>query len=133
MSAGSLSTGLTVSVMVTVTIPIIAFPLASLAVQVTFVVPKGNFAVMLSPEVIGSRSPNPGASVVRVTGNSSSTSGTSSSTGVARAVASLVRCKDPSNFSTGCVVSTTVIFCTPVVSLPFLSLAVQVTVVVPSA
>ncbi|MNC70417.1 hypothetical protein D3C75_1212250 [compost metagenome] len=66
ISAGSLSIGLTVSVIVTVTMPIITFPLASSAVQVTFVVPSGNLAVMVSPEVIGPLPPNPGASVVKV-------------------------------------------------------------------
>ena len=41
LSAGKVSTGLVVSIMVMVTIPTEPFPLASVAEQVTFVTPNG--------------------------------------------------------------------------------------------
>ncbi|MNI33424.1 hypothetical protein D3C73_873730 [compost metagenome] len=52
------------------------------------------------------------------------------STGVFTAVASTV--KSSGTLNAGFVVSTTVIFCTPVEALPFASVAVQITVVSPS-
>ena len=115
LSAGAVSSGGVVSRTVTYCTFSVLLLFASTAVQVTFVVPKGNTS---------------GASFVTVTPKISLYTGVPSSTGVPVAeVASTVL--SAGAVSSGGVVSRTVTYCTFSVLLLFASTAVQVTFVVP--
>ncbi|MNC24024.1 hypothetical protein D3C75_720650 [compost metagenome] len=114
-SAGAVRTGLVVSTTLTFCVPMVALPCSSVTVQVTSVVPSGKSA---------------GALFVTVTGKISVTTGWPISTFVLSPVASAVL--SPGSVTSGLVVSVIVTVCVPLVLLPFSSVAVQVTSVLPT-
>ena len=115
IASGTANSGFVVSTIVTSCSAVEAFPFASVAVQVTLVVPIGKSA---------------GASLVTSTLKISIAFAISMFRGVLTAVASAVIATGAVN--SGFVVSSIITFCDPVVIFPFLSVAVQVIVVVPT-
>ena len=114
ISSGFISNGFVVSSIVTFCTAVVSFPFASVAVHITSVVPIGKVS---------------GALFLISTGNMSIASASPISTGVIMSVASFVI--SPGILSSGGVESTILILCVLVVVFPFVSVAVQVTTVVP--
>jgi hypothetical protein len=116
--AGRVRTGAVLSPTVTVKVPEAAFPAASVAVQVTVVVPIGN----VDPEA-----------GVQTTATGPSIASTAEAVNVAIAPAALVapRVSFAGRVRTGAVLSPTVIVKLPEAVFPAASVAVQLTVVVP--
>ena len=115
LASGTVNTGFVVSTIVISCFAVETLPFSSVAVHVTVVVPSLYFA---------------GASFVITTLNISLAVAPPILTGVSNPIASAVT--GPGTTSTGFVVSVIVIICSAVETFPFASVAVHLTVVIPT-